>query len=63
MKAAATVETAATATMKTTTTTATPRLGYVCEREPHGCARQDPNERQRDLFAAPSSQHFFLDLN
>jgi hypothetical protein len=72
MKAAATLETATAATMETataatmkttTTTTATPRLGDVCEREPQDCARQDPNERQRDLFAAPSSQHFFLYLN
>jgi hypothetical protein len=49
---AATVETATTAAMKTaatatmkTTATATARLGYVCEREPHDCARQDPSER------------------
>jgi hypothetical protein len=49
---AATVETAAPAAMKTaatatmkTTATATTRLGYVCEREPHDCARQDPSER------------------
>jgi hypothetical protein len=50
--AATTVETAATAAMKTaaaatmkTTATATARLGYVCEGEPHDCARQDPSER------------------
>ncbi|WP_084804718.1 hypothetical protein [Bradyrhizobium sp. NAS80.1] len=60
---AAAVETAA-ATMKTTAAaTATARLGYVCEPEPHGCANQDPSERQRNLFAAPSSQHSFLHLS
>jgi hypothetical protein len=58
----ATVETTATATMKTTAT-AMARLGYVCEREPRDCAHQDPSERQRNLFAAPSSQHIFLHLN
>ena len=59
---AAAVETATSATMKTTATAAA-RLGYVCEREPHDCARQDRRERQRDLFEAPSSQHIFLHLN
>jgi hypothetical protein len=49
---AATVETATTAAMKTAATatmktaaTATARLSYVCEGEPHDCARQDPSER------------------
>ena len=50
----ATVETAAPATVVTATTatveTAAPadamaRLGYVCEREPRHCARQDPSKR------------------
>jgi hypothetical protein len=50
----ATVETATTATVETATTatveTAAPaaamaRLGYVCEREPRHCARQDPSKR------------------
>ena len=59
---APTVETAA--TMKTTAAaTATARLGYVCEPESHSCANQDPSERQRNLFAAPSSQHSFLHLS
>ena len=57
----ATMKAAATATMKTTATAAA-RLGYVCEREPYDCARQDRRERQRDLFAAPHSQHIFLHL-
>jgi hypothetical protein len=52
--APATVETATTATVETATTatveTAAPaaamaRLGYVCEREPRHCARQDPSKR------------------
>jgi hypothetical protein len=61
--AATTVETAAT-TMKTTAAaTATARLGYVCEPESHGCADQDPSERQRNQFAAPSSRHSFLHLS
>jgi hypothetical protein len=70
MKAAATVETAATAAMKAaatatvkTTATAVARLGYVRKREPHDCARQDRSKRQRDLFAEPSSQHIFLHPN
>jgi hypothetical protein len=51
---AATVETTTTATVETTTTAtvettapaaATARLGYVCEREPRHCARQDPSKR------------------
>jgi hypothetical protein len=67
--ATATAETAATAAMKAATTaamkttaTATARLGYVFEREPHDGTSQDPSERQRDLFPAPSSQHMFLHL-
>jgi hypothetical protein len=46
MKTAATaaMKTAATATMKTAAT-ATARLSYVCEGEPHDCARQDSSER------------------
>jgi hypothetical protein len=51
--AAATAETAAAATVETATTTAamktaataTARLSYVCEGEPHDCARQDSSER------------------
>ena len=42
--APATVEAAATAAMKTAAT-AMARLGYVCEREPRHCARQDPSKR------------------
>jgi hypothetical protein len=42
--ATATMKTAATATMNTAAT-ATARLSYVCEGEPHDCARQDPSER------------------
>jgi hypothetical protein len=38
------VEAAATAAMKTAAT-AMARLGYVCEREPRQCARQNPSER------------------
>jgi hypothetical protein len=42
----ATVETAAPATMETAAaTTAMARLGYLCEREPRHCARQDPSKR------------------
>ena len=43
----ATVETATTATVETTApaAAATARLGYVCEREPRHCARQDPSKR------------------
>jgi hypothetical protein len=48
----ATVETATTATVETATTAtvetaaaAMARLGYVCEREPRHCARQDPSKR------------------
>jgi hypothetical protein len=61
-KATADMETAASATVKTTAT-AVARLGYFCEREPHDRASQDCSERQRDLFAAPHSQHIFLHLN
>jgi hypothetical protein len=64
VETAAATKTAATATMKTTTAaTAMARLGHVCEREPHDCARQDPGERQHDLFAASSSQHILLHPN
>jgi hypothetical protein len=51
------VETAATTTMETAAaaTPATARLRCVCERQPHECAREDPSERQPNLFAAPSS--------
>ncbi|WP_246756251.1 hypothetical protein [Bradyrhizobium neotropicale] len=59
----ATAETATASTVETTTSAATARLGYVCEREPHDRARKDRSECQRDLFAAPSSQHIFLHLN
>jgi hypothetical protein len=40
----ATVETATTATVETAAA-AMARLGYVCEREPRHCARQDPSKR------------------
>ena len=69
MKAAA-VETATSATVETATTaameaaaTATARAGYVCERQSHDCAREDPSERQPTPFAVNSSQHIFLHLN
>jgi hypothetical protein len=69
-KATAAMETAATATMKAaatatvkTTATAVARLGYIREREPHNCASQQCSEHQRDLFAAPRSQHIFLHPN
>jgi CCR4-NOT transcriptional regulation complex NOT5 subunit len=65
--ATTTMETAATTTttMETAATTASAmaRLRYVCERQPHDCAREDPSERQPNLFAAPSSQHIFLHPN
>jgi hypothetical protein len=54
MKATAAVETAAPAAAMT-------RLGHVCEREPHHCARHDPSKRQNPFV--PSSQHLFLHLN
>src|SRR6516162_8668549 len=57
-------------TTKTTTSatveaaaTATARAGYVCERQSHDCAREDPSERQPNPFAVRSSQHVFLHLN
>jgi hypothetical protein len=59
-RATATVEAAASTTMKTAAT-ATARFGYVGER--YDCAGQDPSKRQRDSFAAPSSQHIFLHLS
>ena len=58
----ATVETAATAAMEAAAT-ATARAGYVCERQSHDCAREDPSERQPNPFALHSSQHIFLHLN
>ena len=58
----ATVETAATAAMEATAP-ATARAGYVCERQSHDCAREDPSERQPNPFAVHSSQHIFLHLN
>ena len=61
MKAAA-VETAPSATVEAAAT-ATARAGYVCERQYHDCARQDPSERQPNPFAVRSSQHVFLHLN
>jgi hypothetical protein len=79
MKASATMETAthaameaaATAAMETTAPTtmkAAPapdasRLGEVCVRQPHECARKDPRKCQRNPLAAHSSQHVFLHLN
>ena len=46
MKATATVETTTTATVETAApAAAVARLGYVCEREPRHCARQDPSKR------------------
>jgi len=59
--AATTMETAPT-TMKTTSASAMARLGYVCERQPHECARKDSSECERNLFAANSTQHVFLHL-
>ena len=57
-----TVETAATAAMEAAAP-ATARAGYVCERQCHDCAREDPSERQPNPFAVHSSQHIFLHLN
>jgi hypothetical protein len=71
------METAAPACMETATTTmeaaapaavetaapATARAGYVCERQSHDCAREDPSERQPNPFAVHSSQHILLHLN
>jgi len=54
----ATVETAATAAMEAAAT-ATARAGYVCERQSHDCAREDPSERQPKPFAVHSFQHIF----
>jgi hypothetical protein len=59
---AAAMEAAATATMKTTAP-AMARLRRAGERQPYNCAREDPSERQRNLFAARSSQHIFLHLD
>jgi hypothetical protein len=72
MKATAPMETAAPAAMEAAAPTtmeaaapasATARLGYICERQRHDCAREDPSERQRNPFAVRSSQHIFLHLN
>jgi hypothetical protein len=66
MKASATMETAthaateAAAASMETTAPATARSGWVWERQPHECSRQDPSECQRNPIAAPSSQHVFL---
>ena len=60
--ASATVETAATAAMEAAAP-APARAGYVCERQSHDCAREDPSERQPNPFAVHSSQHIFLHLN
>src|SRR6516225_8024124 len=49
----ATVETAATAAMGDAAP-ATARAGYVCERQCHDCAREDPSERQPNPFAVHS---------
>src|SRR5262245_37817977 len=54
--ASTTMETAASA-MKSAPAPAMARLGYVCERQPHECAREDTSECQRNLLAAHSSQH------
>lgn len=59
----ATMKTAAAPAMKAAPASATARLGYVCERQPHECAREDPSECQRNPLAAHSSQHVFLHLN
>ena len=56
------VETATSATVEAAAT-ATARAGYVCERQYHDCAREDPSERQPNPFAVRSSQHVFLHLN
>jgi exo-beta-1,3-glucanase (GH17 family) len=69
--AAATMETAAATTMEAAATTttmeaaapATARLGYVCERQPHDGACEDPSERQSDQLAVASSQHIVLHLD
>jgi hypothetical protein len=66
--ATATAETAATATAEPTAAMeaaapATARAGYVCERQSHDCAREDPSERQPNPFAVHSSQHIFLHLS
>jgi hypothetical protein len=59
------VETATSATVETATAameaaaTATARAGYVCERQSHDCAREDPSERQPKPFAVHSFQHIF----
>ena len=69
MKASATMETATHAAMEAAAPAtmeaapATARLGYVCERQPHDCAREDNSECQRNMSAARSSQHIFLHLN
>src|SRR6516165_12233808 len=70
MKAAAPMETASSATVETAATAAmeaaapaTARAGYVCERQSHDCAREDPSEREPNPFAVHSSQHLFLHLN
>src|SRR6516225_7986144 len=56
------VKTAPSATVEAAAT-ATARAGYVCERQSHDCAREDPSERQPKPFAVRSSQHVFLHLN
>ena len=53
----------ASATMETAPAPDASRLGEVCERQPHECARQDPSEYQRNPLAVHSSQHVFLHLN
>ena len=71
MKATASTETTAAAmeaaapAMKTTPTPAPAmaRLSYVCERQLHECAREDPSECHQNLIAAHSFQHVFLHLN
>jgi hypothetical protein len=60
MKASSAMKTAAPAVK---TTTAMARLGYVCERQLHECARKDPSECHQNLVAAHSFQHVFLHLN
>jgi hypothetical protein len=59
----AAMEAAAPATMEAAPAPAKARLGYVCERQPHDCAREDNSEYQRNMSAARSSQHIFLHLN
>jgi hypothetical protein len=65
MEAAATssMETTAPTTMKAAPAPDASRLGEVCVRQPHECARKDPSKCQRNRLAAHSSHHVFFHLN